>query len=214
MVWNFVVYGIMSAWFPWKINCIYVVKFDFLYQLSWWQNEKFPNLQRNMQITRTLVTCINAITCRNKNMQIRAYIYFECQTFSHDTHDKKKNTRFFPQKIYMIRRWIWWHFLGWPMTQILDSGHRWPPQRHLTRMCDACPQHYSFQTNLPKALHMSIFWTCRLWRLLIQNINNNPAHIKEKLFFTFNCQCCTIYHLWPKRPCSFWTFVISEWLDL
>lgn len=98
MVWNFVVDGIMSAWFPCKINCIYVVKFDFLYQLSWWQNEKFPNLQRNMQITRTLVTCINAITCRNKNMQIRAYIYFECQTFSHDTHDKKKIHGFFPKK--------------------------------------------------------------------------------------------------------------------
>lgn len=51
-----------------------------------------------MQITRTLVTCINAITCRNKNMQIRAYIYFECQTFSHDTHDKKKIHGFFPKK--------------------------------------------------------------------------------------------------------------------
>lgn len=43
-----------------------------------------------MQITRTLVTC--------KNMQIRAYIYFECQTFSHDTHDKKKIHGFFPKK--------------------------------------------------------------------------------------------------------------------
>lgn len=214
MVWNFVVDGIVSAWFPWKINCIYVVKFDFLYQLSWWQNEKFPNLQRNMQITRTLVTCINAITCRNKNMQIRAYIYFECQTFSHDTHDKKKIHGFFPKK----STWLDGEFgdIFW--------GDRWP--RYLTlviadhrsvilRECVMhAPQHYSFQTNLPKALYMSIFWTCRLWRLLIQNINNNPAHIKEKLFFTFNCQGCTIYHLWPKRPCSFWTFVISEWLDL
>lgn len=48
-----------------------------------------------MQITRTLVTCINVITCRNKNMQISAYIYFECQTFSHDTHDNKIDTFFF-----------------------------------------------------------------------------------------------------------------------
>lgn len=120
MVWNFVVDGIMSAWFPCKINCIYVVKFDFLYQLSWWQNEKFPNLQRNMQITRTLVTCINAITCRNKNMQIRAYIYFECQTFSHDTHDKKNIHGFFPKK----STWLDGEFgdIFW--------GDRWP--RYLT----------------------------------------------------------------------------------
>lgn len=108
IVWNFVVDGIVSASFPWKINCIYVVKFDFLYQLSWWQNEKCPNSQRNMQITRTLVTCINAITCRNKNMQISAYIYFECQTFSHDTHVKKL-IHFFSQKFCAFRRWIWWY---------------------------------------------------------------------------------------------------------
>lgn len=152
IVWNFVVDGIVSASFPWKINCIYVVKFDFLYQLSWWQNEKCPNSQRNMQITRTLVTCINAITCRNKNMQISAYIYFECQTFSHDTHVKKL-IHFFSKNSARLDG-EFGDTVGCPMTQILDFGHRWPPQRHLTRMCDACLQHNSFQTNLPKALYV------------------------------------------------------------
>lgn len=33
-------------------------------------------------------------------MQIRAYIYFECQTFSHDTHDKKKYTVFSPKNLH------------------------------------------------------------------------------------------------------------------
>lgn len=39
----------------------------------------------------------------------------------------KKNTRFFPQKIYMIRRWIWWHFLGdrWPRyLTLVIADHR------------------------------------------------------------------------------------------
>lgn len=55
-------------------------------------------------------------------MQISAYIYFECQTFSHDTHVKKL-IHFFSKNSARLDG-EFGDTGGCPMTQILDFGHR------------------------------------------------------------------------------------------